>query len=102
MKSETMIIIFCSCLILSGCAKSISHKSVNIETAQTIKIENEKETEKDNYEGYSGNWSINGLSHDAIISNGGAEFSFQITDTNNFSCSRTSDSTRQLPCASVF
>ncbi len=83
MKCETIIIIVCSCLLLSGCAKSISHKSVNIETAQTIKTENEKETEKDNYEGYSGHWSINGLSHDAIISNGGAEFSFQVTDTNN-------------------
>lgn len=83
MKSEAVIIIFCSCLILSGCAKSISHKSVNIETAQTIEIENEKESEKDNYEGYSGHWSINGLSHDAIISNGGAEFSFQVTDINN-------------------
>jgi len=56
---------------------------VNIETAQTIKTENEKETKKDNYEDYSGHWSINGLSHDAIISNGGAEFSFQVTDTNN-------------------
>lgn len=83
MKRKTMIIIVCSCLMLSGCAKSISHKSVDIEIAQTIKTGNEKETEKDKYEDYSGHWSINGLSHDAVILNGGAKFSFQVTDINN-------------------
>ncbi|RKD31740.1 YARHG domain-containing protein [Lacrimispora algidixylanolytica] len=83
MKSKTKIIIVCSCLILFGCTKSISHKSVDIETTQTIKTEAEKEIEKENYESYSGLWTVNGLSHDAVISNGGAEFSFQVKDTNN-------------------
>lgn len=77
MKSKTTIIIVCSCLILSGCTKTISHKSVDIETAQTIKTEAEKETEKENYESYSGVWSVNGLSHDTVMSDGGAEFPFR-------------------------
>jgi hypothetical protein len=69
--------------MIAGCTKTISHQSVNIETSQTIKTESKKETEKENYEDYSGHWSVDGLSHDDIISNGGAEFSFQVTGINN-------------------
>lgn len=74
-----MIIIVCSCLLLWGCAKTITPKSADIETVQTEK------TESENYEGYSGLWSENGISHNAVISNGGVEFSIEITDKNNLS-----------------
>jgi hypothetical protein len=79
MKIRAMIIIVCSCLLLCGCAKTITPKSPDIETVQTEK------TETDTYEGYSGLWSENGLSHNAVISNGGVEFSIEITDKNNLS-----------------
>ncbi|WP_394522954.1 YARHG domain-containing protein [Lacrimispora sp. JR3] len=74
MKNKALIIIVCSCLLLCGCAKTITRKSTDIETVQT---------EAENYEGYSGLWSENGLSHNAVISNGGVEFSIEITDKNN-------------------
>ena len=74
MKNKAIIIIVCSCLLLCGCAKTITRKSTDIETVQT---------EAENYEGYSGLWSENGLSHNTVISNGGVEFSIEITDKNN-------------------
>ena len=77
MKSKAMIIIVCSCLILCGCEKIITPKSSNIKTVQTEK------TETENYEEYSGLWSENGLSHNQVISNGGTEFSIEITDKNS-------------------
>lgn len=74
MKNRAMITIVCSCLLLCGCAKTITPKSSDIETVQT---------EAESYEGFSGLWSENGLSHNAVIANGGVEFSIEITDKNN-------------------
>jgi hypothetical protein len=81
---------------MSSCEKTINSRSANTGTTQTEEsaaaakqaveknsIADNAKTETDDYEGYTGLWSMNGLSHDAVISNGGVEFSIQITDRNN-------------------
>jgi hypothetical protein len=44
MKSIAMIIIVCSCISLTGCAKTIIQKSADIETIQSEKMESESKT----------------------------------------------------------
>ncbi len=89
--------IVCSCLILSGCGKTNTSQAEDIKTAQTKETDADKkpevesqtsvtavsETETENYEGYSGLWTESSFSHEEIISYGGLEFSFQVTDNNN-------------------
>ncbi len=89
--------IVCSCLILSGCGKTNTSQSVVIETAQTNETATHTESEvesqtgvtaasqleTENYEGYSGLWTESSFSHEEVITYGGLEFSFQVTDNNN-------------------
>ena len=93
MKSKSMILIFCSFLTFTGCAKTNTSTPPDIGTTQMEKTaEQNVENKPDdttvsksvtkNYEVYSGFWSENGLSHDEIISNGGTEFNIQITGNN--------------------
>ena len=90
-----LIIIVCSCLILSGCGKTNTSQTEDIKSAQTkvtaadtkpeVESENDvtvSQTENQNYEGYTGLWSENSFSHEEIISHGGLEFSIQVTDQN--------------------
>lgn len=97
MKRKAMIMMICSCLILSGCGKTNPSHSEVIETAKTTETAADthpevggqssaiavSQTETGNYEGYSGLWTESSFSHEEIISYGGLEFSFQVTDNNN-------------------
>lgn len=89
--------IFYSCLILSGCEKTNTSNSDFIETVQTnetaadtklevggqTSVTAVSETGTENYKEYSGIWTERSFSHEEIISYGGLEFSFQVTDNNN-------------------
>lgn len=97
MKSRAILMIVCSCLILSGCGKSSPSHSDDIKTAQTAEAAADTqpeageqtgvtaitETEAENYEGYSGLWTESSFSHEEIITYGGLEFSIQVTEQNN-------------------
>ena len=87
MKNKAIIMIVCI-LILSGCAKannSHSEKAADtkpetVDQASTTAI---SQTEAENYEGYSGLWTESSFSHEEVLSYGGLEFSFQVTDKTN-------------------
>lgn len=96
MKNKAIIMIV-SILILSGCGKTNTSHTENIQTSQintaasdtkprVVDQTNEtivSQIENENYEGYSGLWTESSFSHEEIISYGGLEFSFQVTDKAN-------------------
>lgn len=96
MKNKTILIIICI-LTLSGCRNINTSHSENIKTVQTNESATDTkaetvnqastaavlQTESENYEGYSGFWTESSFSHEDIISYGGVEFSFQVTDKAN-------------------
>jgi len=96
MKNKIILIIICI-LTLSGCGKINTSHSENIKSVQTNESAADTkpetvnqasttavlQTESENYEGYSGLWTESSFSHEDIISYGGLEFSFQVTDKAN-------------------
>ncbi len=97
MKSRAIIIIVCSCLLLSGCGNTNTSHLNDIETAKANKTASDNEsqageqtsetavsqTETENYEGYSDRWTESSFSYEKNIPYGGLEFSFQVTDNNH-------------------
>jgi hypothetical protein len=96
MKNKTIIMFICI-LILSGCVKTNTSHSEDIKTVQTNEPDADtkpetvdqasataiSQTEAENYEGYSGLWTESSFSHEEVLSYGGLEFSFQVTDKTN-------------------
>ncbi len=95
MRKKYLIIIFCICFIMSGCGKTEKGRVEDTDSAQIVKTgtqdsqeqaESENSvpentgTENENYETYSGFWTESGISHDMVISDGGTEFSVNVTN----------------------
>lgn len=92
MRMKCLITFLCICFILTGCEKTDKNSLANKDISHLNKINQESqeyvENDKDitenvsaeNYNGYTGIWTEDGKNHDLIISNGGTEFSVNITN----------------------
>lgn len=64
-------------------SKKVSTENATTENAITENASTDNvSTENEDYESYSGYWTVGGLSHDMLLTEGGTEFSVTITNKN--------------------
>ncbi len=95
MKKKYVICILCISFFITGCSKTDGKTSTNKDFGQVENTVSENlcnqvkndynnseyaGTERENYEAYSGFWTVDGISHETVISDGGTEFSATITN----------------------
>lgn len=92
MRKKYLLMILSLCFLMTGCRTADKSSIENKEISQINKVNSESQEqgeeevteiekiENETYEIYTGTWTQNGISTDEIISEGGTEFSVNITN----------------------